>query len=130
MKWSREWQMVFNTDKCTVMHIGNRNQRGKTYYMESHKLQECHEEKDLGVLVSDDLKVGSQCNQAFSKANWMLGILKRNIVNKTPLIMLNLYKTLVRPHVEYCVSTWSPHYVKDKNTLEHIQHRFTTLIPQ
>ena len=74
--------MVFNTDKCTVMHIGNRNQPGKTYYMESHKLQECHEEKDLGVLVSDDLKVGSQCNQAFLKANRMLGILKRNTVNK------------------------------------------------
>jgi len=50
--------MVFNTDKCTVMHIGIRNQPGKTYYMESHKLQECHEEKDLGVLVSDDLKLG------------------------------------------------------------------------
>ena len=48
-----------------------------------------------------------------------------NIVNKTPLIMVNLYKTLVRPHVEYCVSAWSPHYVKDKNTLERIQHRFT-----
>ena len=59
----------------------------------------------------------------------MLGVLKRNIVNKTPLIMLNLYKTLVRPHVEYCVSAWSLHYVKDKNTLERIQHRFTKLIP-
>jgi len=59
----------------------------------------------------------------------MLGILKWNTVNKTPLIIVNLYKTLVRPHVEYCVSAWSPHYVKDKNTLERIQHRFTKLIP-
>ena len=81
-------EIVFNTDKCTVMHIGSCNQPGKTYYMESHKLQECHEEKD-------DLKVGSQCNQAFSKANRMLGVLKRYIVSKTPLIMVNLYKTLV-----------------------------------
>ena len=29
----------------------------------------------------------------------------------------------------YCVSAWSPHYVKDKNKLERIQHRFTKLIP-
>ena len=28
--------------------------------------------------------------------------------------MLNLYKTLVRPHVEYCVSAWSPYYKKDR----------------
>ena len=97
--------------------------------MEGHKLEKCHEEKDLGIFVCDDLKVGTQCNQAFSKANRMLGILKRNIVNKTPQIMVNLYKTLIPPHVEYCVSAWSPYYVKDKNILERIQHRFTKLIP-
>ena len=97
--------------------------------MEGHKLEKCHEETDLGVLVSDDLKVESQCSQAFSKANRMLGILKQNIVNKSPWIMVNLYKTLIRPHVEYCVSAWSPYYAKDKNTLERIQHRFTKLIP-
>jgi len=44
--------------------------------------------------------------------------------------MLSLYKSLVRPHVEYCVSAWSPHYTKDKDILERtIQHRFTRLIP-
>ena len=51
------------------------------------------------------------------------------IDNKTPQIMLSLYKSLVRPHVEYCVSAWSPHYIKDKDILERIQHRFTRLIP-
>ena len=43
--------------------------------------------------------------------------------------MLSLYKSLVRPHVEYCVSAWSSHYIKNKDTLERIQHRFTRLIP-
>ena len=56
-------------------------------------------------------------------------MLKRNIVNKTPLVMVNLYKTLIWLHVEYCISAWLPYYVKDKKTLERIQHRFTKLIP-
>ena len=43
--------------------------------------------------------------------------------------MLSLYNSLVLPHVEYCVSTWSPHYIKDNDILERIQHRFTRLIP-
>jgi len=86
--------------------------------MEGHKREKCQEEKDLGILVSDDLKVGTQCKQAFPKASGMLGILKRNIVNKTPMVMVNLYKTLIRPHVEYCISAWSPYYVKDKKTLD------------
>lgn len=121
--------MTFNIEKCKVMHIGSRNLPSACYYINGYKLAECQEEKDLGVLVSNNLKVGPQCNQAFQKANRMLGLLKRMIDNKTPHIMLSLYKSLVRPHVEYCVSAWSPHYIKDKDTLERIQHRFTRLIP-
>ena len=49
--------------------------------MEGHKLEKCQEEKDLGILVSGDLKVETQSNQGFSKTNRMLAILKRNIVN-------------------------------------------------
>ena len=96
--------------------------------MNGHKLEECQEEKDLGVLVCNSLKVGPQCNQAFQKANRMLGLLKRMIDNETPQIMISLYKSLVRPHVEYCVSAWSPHYIKDKD-IGTFQHRFTRLIP-
>ena len=130
LQWAAEdWQMTFNIKKCKVMHIGNRNLPSACYYMNGYKLAECQEEKDLGVLVSNNLKVGPQCNQAFQKANLMLGLLKRMIDNKTLHIMLSLYKSLVRPHVEYCVSAWSPHYIKDKDTSERIQHRFTRLIP-
>ena len=42
--------------------------------------------------------------------------------------MLNLYKTLVRPHVEYCVSAWSPYYKKDKELLDKVPRRFTKMI--
>ena len=28
--------------------------------------------------------------------------------------MLSLYETLVRPHVECCISAWNQHYKKDK----------------
>ena len=45
-----------------------------------------------------------------------------------PRIMLSLYKTLARPHVEYCSCAWNPSYKKDKELLEKIQHRFTKMI--
>jgi len=47
---------------------------------------------------------------------------------KTPEVMLNLYKTLVRPHLEYCICAWSPRCQKDKKLLEKVQHRFTRMI--
>ena len=42
--------------------------------------------------------------------------------------MVSLYKTLVRAHVEYCVSAWSPYYKKDKELLEKVQRRFSKMI--
>ena len=54
---------------------------------------------------------------------------QRTIVHKTTDILLQLYKSLVRPHLEYCISAWSPHYNKDKQLLERIQHRFTHMLP-
>jgi len=47
---------------------------------------------------------------------------------KTPEVMVNLYKTLVCPHLEYCISAWSPYYQKDKKLFEKVQHRFTRMI--
>ena len=39
--------------------------------------------------------------------------------------MLELYGTLVRPQLDYCVQFWSPHYRKDVIALERVQRRFT-----
>ena len=37
-----------------------------------------------------------------------MGMIKRTIKHKKAWIMVSLYRTLVRPHVEYCVSAWNP----------------------
>jgi len=51
----------------------------------------------------------------------------RTIKYKAAGIMVSLYK-LVRSHVEYYVSAWSPYYKKDKELLEKVQRRFTKMI--
>ena len=56
-------------------------------------------------------------------------MINRTIVNKTTEVMVQLYKTLVRPHLEYCSSAWSPHYQKDKELIERVQHRFSRMVP-
>jgi len=107
--------MLFNFDKCKVMHFGHNNLM-MDYTLDGKVLDVVRnrKEKDLGAVVSNDLKASLQCIQAYSKANRMLDVINRSIVYKTAEIMLNLYKSLVCPHLEYCTVAWSPHYIKDK----------------
>ena len=40
---------------------------------------------------------------------------------------MNLYKTLVRPKVEYCMTVAQPVYKKDKEKIKRVQRRATKL---
>ena len=110
------------------MHLGNGNSKF-SYFMGDHKLESVNEEKDLGIFITDNLKPTRQCKQAYSKASKALGLIGRTISFKSKDVLLRLYKTLVRPHLEYCSSAWSPYYEKDKFLLERVQHRFTRMVP-
>ena len=40
-----------------------------------------------------------------------------------------IYKTYIRPHMEFCIQAWSPHFVKDIDVLERVQKAATNLVP-
>ena len=75
-------QMLFNIEKCKVMHFGHHNQ-GMDYTLDNRVLQKVHEERDLGVIISVDLKASLQCVKAYSTANRILGVINRSIVYKS-----------------------------------------------
>jgi len=51
--------MLFNMDKCKVMHMGYNNLQAE-YVTDGSKLESVNEEKDLGVIISEDLKWDKQ----------------------------------------------------------------------
>ena len=63
------------------------------------------------------------------KAFGILGFIGQNIEYRSWDVLLKLCKTLVRPHLEYCVQFWSPYYRKDIIKLERVQKRFTKMLP-
>ena len=55
-EWSQRWEMEFNIGKCKVLRIGKSTKRIKAEYkMEDAVLQGASDEKDLGVIVQNDL---------------------------------------------------------------------------
>jgi ribonuclease P/MRP protein subunit RPP40 len=126
--WAEKWRMKFNVAKCKVMHYGRSN-IGYKYSMCGQPMEAVSAETDLGIHFTTDLKAAAQCKESYCKANRMLGLVSRTIRYRNPAVLLNLYKSIVRPHLEYCSVAWSPHYSKDKILLERVQHRFTRLFP-
>ena len=121
--------MVFNVKKCKVLHIGHNN-AFHSYRMNGEELQSVPEETDLGIIVSNDLKPSKQCVSAVKEANMTLGMIKRHIVSRDNKTIIRLYKSLVRPKLEYCIQSWNPSLIKDIELLEQVQHRATKLIPE
>ena len=126
--WAEKWQMEFNPDKCEVIHFGRTN-LNVDYRVKGRVLKNVEEQRDLGVHIHRSLKVATQVDRAVKKAYGVLAFINRGLEFKNRGVMLQLYRTLVRPHLEYCVQFWSPHYKKDVEALERVQRRFTRMLP-
>ena len=69
-QWACDWQMLFNVDKCKVIHFGHSNDDGRCVYtLGSYVVKVVKEERDLGVIVHKSLKPTSQCIEAVKSAN-------------------------------------------------------------
>ena len=63
------------------------------------------------------------------KANRVLAYMRRGFINLNESVLLQLYKLMVRPILEYGNVIWGPHYILYQRKLEGVQWRATKLVP-
>ena len=129
LSWSHKWQLPLSIPKCKVIHYGKNNPR-HVYTMGDSQLTCDSEEKDVGVLFDETLKFKKHINNMISKANSRIGMIKRSFSNVSVKIFKLLYKSLIRPILEYCSSIWSPLYKEQIQEIEKVQKRATNLVKQ
>ena len=128
VEWSDDNKMYFHSGKCKVLGIG-RNKSDYAYKMRDDKLERVKQEKDLGVTFDASLSFEIHMAEKISKANRMTGIIRRTFHYLDKDMFLNLYKALVRPHIEYANQVWSPRLKKHRESIENVQRRATKMIP-
>ena len=129
--WETKWCLKFNVDKCMVMHIGACNPKNQ-YLFGGAPLRSVDSEKDLGVTFNSSFGFEDHVRKSIAKANGTIAWLTRNIISREPSVMLGLYKSLIKPHIEYCSQAWAPMARHGNWTLilelEAVQRSFTRMI--
>ena len=86
--------------------------------------------QQLGVLIDDELKFHKQTAAAIKTANRVLGVVKKSFSYFDDKNLPLIYKSLIRPHLEYGNIVWGPFYREDKMAIERVQRRATKLVPR
>lgn len=81
--------------------------------MNGVELEVVSEQKDLGILISNDLLPRKHILEITKKANQRVGLIRRCFTNITQRKISTLFKTTVRPLLEYASVVWQPHLKKD-----------------
>ncbi|PKU44948.1 rna-directed dna polymerase from mobile element jockey-like [Limosa lapponica baueri] len=115
-KWACVNLMKFNEARYKALQVGQGNPMPK-YRLGREWIESNPEKKDFGVLVDKKLDMSQQCALVAQRANRNLGCIKRSVASRSREVILPLYSTLLRPHLEYCVQFWSPQH-EDMDFLE------------
>ena len=120
------WQLKFNPDKCEIMRITHKQDKSKERYTldpNGEILKSVRNIKDLGIKISYDLSWSNHIHEVVNKGNKVLGVIKRVLWSNSVSEFSLLFKSLVRPILDYAAPMWCPFLLKDIVLLEKVQRR-------
>ena len=128
--WADTTHMVFNSTKSKAMRITRmRNPTESTYTLCGSTLESTYGEKDLGVWISDNQTWSRQLSEACSKANKLLGFVRRNTRSiQSSRIKRCIYLALMLPHLGYATQVWAPQSKKLMRRVERVKCQATKFI--
>jgi len=133
-KWSKDWLLKFNIQKCKVVSYGNKRHDFSYTLLDNtgnrHNLTNEEGEKDLGIKFNSSLKFDEHINLTVNKVNKIIGLIKRTFKFMDKSLFLTLYKSLVRSHLDYGNLIYYPITKKNKQLIENTQRRATRMVPE
>ena len=127
-KWSERWGMSFNPRKCNVLQVSRGDPSSHFYQLCGEVLQKVSDAKYLGILISSDLSWDKHISDVAKRANYTLGLIRRNLRHCPRDAKTTAYFSLVRSTTDYCSAIWDPYLEKDKTKLERVNRRAARVV--
>lgn len=119
-------KLHLNLKKChKISFTKNKKKFNYKYSLNNVTLTEVCELKDLGVTLDTKLHLDKHIEIIINKAFQLLGFVMRSSKEfRHSKTFTTLYKSLIRPQLEYAVVVWDPYYDKYKQQIERVQRKF------
>ena len=113
------------------MHLGvNNSELNFSYKLLGRSLERVKEEKDIGVVIDENLTFDLHIAEKVKKATAMSAMIFRIFKHINADAFIPLYKALVRTQIEYACLVWAPYKAKHNVQIESVQRRSTRQIPK
>ena len=116
-------QLQLAANKCQHLTISKKDS-DLVFFLEGQPIAKANKVKDLGIVISSDLKWSHHITQLRRKGYTRCYQILRSFRSKNIWIYIKAYITYVRPILETDSVIWSPHYIKDVNALESVQRLY------
>ena len=108
MDWGRKWLVDFNAGKTQLVSFDRSKNTGAIdVKMDGSVLEDKTSFKMLGLTFSSKLDWGSYIVSIAKTASKKIGALIRSMKFLSPEVALYLYKSTIRPCMEYCCHVWA-----------------------
>lgn len=126
-KWAFEHSMELNAQKYQLLQHGRNESLKSPYQLPDGTIVKRDDHvRDLGILVDPDLSFKSHISHVIKSATLTAGKILRTFETREIEPMLILFKSYVRPHLEYISPVWSPHLIGEIQRIEGVQRAFTS----
>jgi hypothetical protein len=109
-QWTVKWQLHLNIDKCKIMHFGSFKQleNRHQYCINGVPLLTTESEESLGVTITPKLDFHDHIAKKCAAARFKMKQTMNCFTKKSIFLIGRIYKSVVRPCLEYASAIWNP----------------------
>ena len=129
-EWAKAWQLTVSINKCCLLSIGRLPPAAPAeFYIDGQKMSLVSSCRDLGVLVSQDLKPTAHIKQMVASAHRRANAILRSFLSRDIDTLVRAFNVYVLPLLEYNSIVWSPQGKQDIECIERVLRRYTKRLP-